>query len=199
MKLLLLSDAEDPAIWDYYRPGCLAGIDLILSAGDLKAEYLEFLVTMTNKPLIYVPGNHDTSFLTRPPEGCECADGRVVEACGLRIAGLGGCNLYSGGEYQYSEAQMKRRVRRLSRSIRKAGGIDILLTHAPARGLGDLEDPCHRGFEAFLPLIDTYRPGLMVYGHVHSYNYRGEAPRFERSGCTVINACTRTVTDFPCR
>ena len=36
MKLLLVSDEESPLYWDYYRPGRLDGIDLILSAGDLK-------------------------------------------------------------------------------------------------------------------------------------------------------------------
>ena len=43
MKLLLISDEEDKFLWDYYRPGNLKGIDMILSAGDLKAEYLSFL------------------------------------------------------------------------------------------------------------------------------------------------------------
>ena len=51
MKILLLSDTEDKALWDHYSPDRLAGVDLILSCGDLRAEYLEFLVTMTNLPL----------------------------------------------------------------------------------------------------------------------------------------------------
>ena len=43
MKLLLISDEEDKYLWEYYRPGNLDGVDLILSAGDLKASYLSFL------------------------------------------------------------------------------------------------------------------------------------------------------------
>ena len=46
MKILIVSDEECPALWDYYVPGRLSGYDLILSCGDLKAEYLMFLVTM---------------------------------------------------------------------------------------------------------------------------------------------------------
>ena len=46
MKLLLIADEEAPYLWDFYQPGRLDGIDLILSCGDLKQEYLEFLVTM---------------------------------------------------------------------------------------------------------------------------------------------------------
>ena len=46
MKILALSDEECPALWEYYTPGKLDGFDLILSCGDLKADYLSFLVTM---------------------------------------------------------------------------------------------------------------------------------------------------------
>ena len=36
-------------------------------AGDLDPDYLEFLVTVINKPLIYVRGNHDINTpITRP-------------------------------------------------------------------------------------------------------------------------------------
>ena len=42
MKILIVSDEECPALWDYYVPGRLSGYDLIISCGDLKAEYLMF-------------------------------------------------------------------------------------------------------------------------------------------------------------
>ncbi len=42
VKILLVSDEECLYLWDYYRPGRLDGIDLILSCGDLNAEYLSF-------------------------------------------------------------------------------------------------------------------------------------------------------------
>ena len=35
MKILVVSDEEDQYLWDFYTPGRLKGIDLILSAGDL--------------------------------------------------------------------------------------------------------------------------------------------------------------------
>ena len=84
MKLLLISDQEEPYLWDYYQPGRLAGYDMILSAGDLKPSYLRFLVTMANRPLLYVHGNHDVCYATDVPEGCDCVDGTltVCRACG---------------------------------------------------------------------------------------------------------------------
>ncbi|MBQ2202325.1 MAG: metallophosphoesterase, partial [Clostridia bacterium] len=134
MKILLISDVEEPALWDYYRPGRLAEYDMILSAGDLKAEYLSFLVTMANVPVLYVHGNHNTSYDRFPPEGCDCVEDKLVTYKGLRILGLGGSAVYSGGNHQYTERQMARRIRRLNRAVRKAGGVDIVLTHCPPKG-----------------------------------------------------------------
>lgn len=195
MRVLLVSDVEEPALWDYYRPGSLSGIDLILSAGDLKAAYLEFLVTMANRPLIYVHGNHDGLYEKTPPEGCDCAEDTLLKVNGLRILGLGGSGWYSGGKFQYTEQQMERRIRKLDRRIKKAGGVDLVLAHAPVRGYGDDETPAHRGFEAFLPLIDKWQPRWFVHGHVH-LNYRNDSRRLYRRGETdIINACGRCVID----
>ena len=78
MKLLLLADKESRYLWDFYKPGCLREYDLMLSCGDLKAEYLTFLVTLGRSPLLYVRGNHDDNYESRPPEGCECIEDRLV-------------------------------------------------------------------------------------------------------------------------
>ncbi len=59
MKILCLADEENKAYWDYFRKEKLDDIDLMLSCGDLKAEYLTFLVTMGHAPLLYIHGNHD--------------------------------------------------------------------------------------------------------------------------------------------
>ena len=188
MKILLLADKEDPYLWDYYRPGRLDGIDLILSCGDLKASYLSFLVTMGRAPVFYVHGNHDLRYAAEPPEGCECIDDRLVEYKGLRILGLGGSAFYCDQPLQYTERQMKRRIVRRRRDLRKAGGLDILLTHAPAAGWGDGEDYAHRGFECFNDLIEEMQPRYHVHGHVHM-NYSYGAPRTMQHGATeVINA-----------
>ena len=137
MKLLLLSDKESEYLWDYYRPGRLKDVDVILSCGDLSSKYLSFLVTMTGKPLLYVHGNHDKTYEQHPPEGCECIEDRLVSVGGLRILGLGGSILYSGGPHQYTESQMARRIRRLRYRIWRAGGVDIVVTHSPIQGYGD--------------------------------------------------------------
>ncbi len=194
MKILLISDVEEPALWDYYRPGRLAEYDMILSAGDLKAEYLSFLVTMANVPVLYVHGNHNTSYDRFPPEGCDCVEDKLVTCKGLRILGLGGSAVYSGGNHQYTERQMARRIRRLNRAVRKAGGVDIVLTHCPPKGLGDAEDYAHRGFEAFLPMLDKWKPKALVHGHVHiAYGIPRE---LSYNGTRIINASGRYVLEM---
>ena len=197
MKILLVSDEEDKYLWDFYKPGRLKGIDLILSAGDLKAEYLSFLVTMANRPLLYVPGNHDGGYAQRPPEGCQCVDGKLVTVGGLRILGLGGSALYNGGPHQYTEKQMRRRIHRLRLKLALTGGVDIVLTHAPVRGFGDEDNMTHRGFEAFLPLLDQYQPRYLVHGHIHQ-RYGANRPRCHQYGkTTIINATGRYILEFP--
>ena len=194
MKILLISDEEDPALWDYYQPGRLNGYDLILSAGDLSAEYLSFLVTMANVPVLYVYGNHDKSYDVRPPEGCDCVEDKLVEYNGLRILGLGGSAVYSKGPYQYTERQMRRRIAKLNRAVRKAGGVDIVLTHCPPKGYGDADDYAHRGFEAFLPMLDKWKPKALVHGHVHlAYGIPRE---LSYNGTRIINACGRYVLEM---
>ncbi len=191
MKLLLVSDQEEPYLWDYYQPGRLSGYDMILSAGDMKPAYLRFLVTMANRPLLYVHGNHDVRYETDVPEGCDCIDGKLTVCRGLRILGLGGSVLYSGTPHQYSEKQMERRIRKTRRAIKKAGGVDIILTHAPPRGFGDGDDPAHRGFVCFTRLIEEYHPKYFIHGHQH-LNYKTFSERILRYGdTTIINACGR--------
>ncbi len=188
MNVLLLSDVESKYLWDYYRPGRLDGVDLILSCGDLDANYLSFLVTMARAPLLYVRGNHDRRYETQPPEGCDCIEDRLVKINDLRILGLGGSIRYNGGTNQYTERQMARRLMRIWPRIVMAGGVDIVLTHAPIRGLGDGEDLTHRGFHCFYRLLDRFHPRYFVHGHVHM-NYGANIPRLQHYGeTTIVNA-----------
>lgn len=196
MKILTIADEENTYLWNNIRPDSLSDIDLILSAGDLKAEYLSFLTTIANRPLFYVHGNHDVNYDRTPPEGCDCIDDKLITFNGLRILGLGGSMMYNYGPYQYTERQMERRIKRLAFKLRRAGGVDVILTHAPVRGYGDMESLVHRGFEAFLPLLDKYKPKYLVHGHVHR-NYCG--PTFDRTlrygDTTIINSCDWFIFD----
>lgn len=78
---------------------------------------------------------------------------------------------------------MKKRINRLRGKIDRHGGIDILVTHAPLHGYGDMTDLPHRGFTAFSVLLDRYHPQLMLHGHIH-LNYGCSIPREQQYGAT---------------
>lgn len=199
MRIMAIADEPSPRLWGELCREALSGVDLILSAGDLPAKYLSFLTCFTNAPIVYVHGNHDDRYKNEPPEGCLCADGKIVRVKGVRILGLGGSIRYRpDGVNMYSEKEMASRISSLRRHIRAAGGFDVLLTHAPIRGFGDQEDLAHRGFECFGPLLDAWHPAVMVHGHVHQA-YTGAHFIRERDwhGIPVINASMSWAFDLP--
>ena len=197
MKILAISDEECPALWDYYVPGRLKDYDLIISCGDLKSDYLSFLVTMGRAPVLYVHGNHDGRYESKPPEGCDCIDDCFVVYNGLRILGLGGCRRYHPGPHQYTEAQMRRRLRRLKFQLWRHRGVDIVVTHAPPAGVGDDDDPAHWGFETLLKLMDKYHPTYLLHGHVHMTYGQNMVRERDYHGTRVINTYERYVLDIP--
>lgn len=189
MRILLLADQPEPTLWEFLDRRKLEGVDLILSCGDLPADYLSFLTCFTYAPILYVHGNHDGRYEKKPPEGCICIEDKVYVHEGVRILGLGGSMRYSRGLHQYTESQMAKRVKKLRFRLWRSRGVDILLTHSPAYQLGDDTDLAHRGFETFLHVIDKYKPRLMAHGHVHQsyqHNFVRERTRGETQ---VINAC----------
>jgi len=201
-RVLAVADEVVPALWT--NAARAHRVDLVLAAGDLPFDYLDYLASTLDLPCVFVPGNHDPDVSgfshsrgmdvrSGMPEACPGpagavnADGRVVEAAGLRIAGLGGCRRYSGGPNQWTERQQAWRSRKLRlRAALRRRPVDILVTHAPPRGCGDREDPPHRGFECLHGLVDALRPALLVHGHIHPH---GRAVPDRRLGhTTVINA-----------
>lgn len=197
MKILAIADQESKYYYDYYKPDCLNEFDLILSCGDLNANYLEFLATMAHCPVLYVCGNHDDGFELNPPEGCICIENQIYEYQGIRIIGLGGSYKYRDGKNMYTEKQMKRRIRRLHFQLCRKKGVDIVLTHAPAYGINDLNNRSHRGFECFLDLLKKYKPKFFIHGHVHM-NYEHNMPRESVFYNTVVvNAYEYYKLSFP--
>lgn len=188
MKILLIADLESKFYYDFYKPSLLEDVDLILSAGDLHPDYLQFLVTMAHCPLLYVHGNHDSKYEHNPPLGCECIEDKVYVYEGIRILGLGGSIRYNSDSNQYTEREMRRRVKSLRRRIKSLGGIDIFLSHSPALGLNDSDDRAHRGFDCFYTILDKYSPKYFVHGHIQK-NYGKDYKAIDYyKDTTVINA-----------
>lgn len=198
MKILVLADCESKSLYEYFRPEKLEGVELILACGDLKPSYLDFFASMCRAPVMFVMGNHDKSYYAQAYGGCVCIEDQIQVFRGIRILGLGGSMRYHPEAVnQYTEKEMRRRIRRLRWKLRRNKGFDILVSHAPAAGINDLEDLPHRGFACFCELIEQYRPRLFVHGHVHA-NYGTGFKRVDQVGGTmVVNAYDNYIVEFP--
>ena len=150
---------------------------------------------MARVPVLYVHGNHDVDYKRNPPEGCDCIEDQLIVYNGLRILGLGGCRQYRPAPHQYTDKEMRKRIRKLRWKLWRHKGVDIVVTHAPPAGVGDDTDVAHRGFDCFLPFLEKYKPKYLLHGHVH-INYGTENIRVRQFGDTkVINAYERFVLD----
>jgi len=188
VRVLAVADEVCDALWGA-RAAALEP-DLVLAAGDLPWDYLEFLASVTDRPVVFVPGNHDPQIerVRKGRNGAYTTDGlpcdgprprgateddvRVVTAAGLRIAGLGGCVRYKPGANQYTQREFDARARRLLRRAGRGGPVDVLLTHAPPLGLGDGADKPHEGIAALHKVLERLRPTWHVHGHIHPYGQR---------------------------
>lgn len=196
MKILAIADEESKLLWDFFDKSLLEGVDLIISCGDLDPRYLSFLVTLSSVPVLYVHGNHDGKYDRIPPEGCVCIDDKIYVHDGVRILGLGGSMRYKPGPHQYTERQMKHRVKKLWFRLLRSGGFDILVTHAPAYQLNDGRDLPHQGFRIFRELLEKYHPKFFLHGHVH-VNYGRRHKRYDKYLDThIINAYEKCMFEY---
>lgn len=196
MRILALADKADEQLWEHLDRKLLENVDLVIACGDLPADYLMFLTCFTKAPILFVHGNHDARYEKKPPEGCECIDDKIYVHDGVRILGLGGSYRYKPGPCMYTEKEMRRRVRKLWFQLWKHRGFDVLVTHAPARGIGDEEHVSHRGFAEFVRLMDKYQPKCMIHGHMHR-EYSAHFQRERTYGNTrIINAYKRAYIEL---
>jgi uncharacterized protein len=211
MKILALSDQVVEQIYSSRVTDLFADVDLVVGCGDLPDFYLEYVVSMLNVPFFHVPGNHDLppsvvgwDRAGHAPEPRECGslDGRVVCEQGFLLAGLGGSVRYRpDGEYQYTQAEMARRVLAMTprlwlNRIRYGRALDILVTHAPPKGIHDGADPAHVGFAAFNQFIGRFRPRYLLHGHSHVW--RRDIVMTTQVGPTaVLNVYPYRVVEIP--
>jgi uncharacterized protein len=202
MKILALSDQVVEHLYSPLVKERFGDVDIVVGCGDLPNYYLDYIVSMLNVPLALVPGNHDLPMASpnsdQAPESAGGArwsasiDGRVVEEQGLLLAGLGGSIRYRpDGVHQYTQAQMRGRVLGLAprlcwNRIRHGRFLDILVTHAPPRGIHDAEDPAHVGFVVFNEFIGHFRPRYLLHGHSHVYR-RCDITTTQVGSTTIIN------------
>ncbi|MDZ4769732.1 MAG: metallophosphoesterase family protein [Chloroflexota bacterium] len=151
-------------------------VELIVSCGDLPAAYLEYITSVLSVPLYYVRGNHDAGYQERPPGGDDLHM-NLFTFHGVTFYGLEGSLKYNNSPIQYSQSDMQMMTWRsiaalMPRRLGGRRGIDVLVTHAPPKGIHDRDDLPHNGFDAYLTFMRMIKPRFLIHGHTHTWDNR---------------------------
>ena len=197
MKILAVSDQVVERIYTLTSQGHFQGTDIIVGCGDLPYTYLEYLVSMLNVPMVYVPGNHDPEynprFNTTRAEGGSNLDLKRVRVKGLLIAGLGGSVKYRpDGVNQHTQVEAFLRAAQLMPGLllsrlRYGHALDILITHSPPFGIHDDDTQAHTGLKAINWLLRWARPRYHFHGHTHFYRQNLEESITRLGPTTIMN------------
>ena len=200
MKILAISDQPIDRVYTLASNGQFKDMELILGCGDLPYAYLEYLVTVLDVPLFYVPGNHDPreDLQNRDSraEGGTNLDLKLVRHKRFLIAGFGGSVRYRpDGTNQYTQSEAFLRAYRLIPGLllnraQYGRSLDILISHSPPLGIHDDSDPAHHGLKALNWLIRFARPRYLFHGHTHFFKNN-----LQNSETTM--GLTRIVNVFP--
>lgn len=218
MKILCIADHKDPLVYSANIKNRFSDVSIILSAGDLRMEYLGFIASSLNKPLLFVFGNHhlqhyslfkktgddtpvyEKNTFTPNYFGSTYIDSSVKKVKGLLIAGLGGSMRYNKGLNQFTDFGMFLKILHmipglLYNRIRYGRYLDILLTHSPPLGINDKPDKCHRGFKILLKFIEWFKPRYLIHGHIHLWDHNANRIA-EYNNTKIINAYNHYVLEI---
>jgi hypothetical protein len=162
LNALLVADFHEYKIRDDRLRAAVEGrsVDLIISCGDVPYATLEQFKERFPGVAIYgVHGNHCPG--TPLPDGIVDLHGTVVKKGLLTFSGFEGALRYKdAGHYLYDDPDVEHLLRRLP-------PVDVMVSHAPPRGIHDGQDFAHMGFEAFRQYIDQKIPRYWIHGHAH--------------------------------
>ncbi len=184
MRALAISDKVVPILYSGGIRERVGRVDLIISCGDLPYYYIDFVISMLDKPCFFVYGNHGKELeywsnnqTVRGPSGAINLHRRTFNEHGLLLAGLEGALRYNRApRFQYTETQMWWNIYHLfpgllANRLRHGRWLDVLVTHAPPAGIHDQPDRPHQGFKCFRTFMDWFKPRYLLHGHIHVYRH----------------------------
>jgi uncharacterized protein len=184
MRILAISDKVVPILYSGGICDHVGDIDMIISCGDLPYYYIDYVVSMLNRPAYFVFGNHgkeveywSNNMMVSEPSGAANLHGSFAREQGLLLAGLEGSIRYnSAPRFQYTDAQMWGIIAKmvpglLYNRMRYGRWLDILVAHSPPFGIHDQPDRAHTGFRSFLTFMQYFKPRYLLHGHIHLYRH----------------------------
>jgi len=165
MNALLVSDHHEFKIDERRLSDTVRGrsVDLVISCGDVPYKVLEELSRRFHSAKLYaVHGNHCPA--TPFPEPVIDLHRTIVQHGLLWFSGFEGTPQYKDtGHHLYDDLEVECVMATFP-------AVDVMVSHAPPRGIHDGEDFAHIGFEAFRKFIDQRKPRYWIHGHSHFKN-----------------------------
>jgi len=212
MRALVISDKVEPILYSAAIKRHVGEIDLLLSCGDVPFYYLEYVISMLNRPAFYVFGNHgreveyqsgrgDSWVRKTEPMGAVNLHMHTVKEGDLLLAGLEGSMRYNKApRFQYTDADMWSNVARMTPALlynrlRYGRYLDVLVAHSPPFGIHDKPDRPHTGFKSFRYFMRVFKPRYLLHGHIHIYRHN-EVTRTRYLETEVINVYPYRILDL---
>ena len=212
MRALVISDKVEPILYSAAIKRHVGEIDLLLSCGDVPFYYLEYVISMLNRPAFYVFGNHgreveyqsgrgDSWVRKTEPMGAVNLHMHTVKEGDLLLAGLEGSMRYNNApRFQYTDADMWGNVARMTPALlynrlRYGRYLDVLVAHSPPFGIHDKPDRPHTGFKSFRYFMQVFKPRYLLHGHIHIYRHN-EVTRTRYLETEVINVYPYRILDL---
>lgn len=158
--------------------------DLIIHAGDFSRRgvdadelgaFLRWFAALPHPHKVLVAGNHDLLVERDPararallPPGVTYLQDGAAEVAGLRVWGAPWTPVFCRWAFMLPRGEALR-----AKWDRIPSGVDVLVTHGPPYGHGDLarpfdgQQPRAVGCVELLQAVRRVRPRLHVYGHIH--------------------------------
>ena len=209
MRIVALSD-----IHGFHDRVSIPDGDVFICGGDFSmrakhhhvVEFARWVNSLPHQHKIVVPGNHDMA--------CECHETWAKEEFspsvflkhefqdvgGLKVFGSAySSSIYEPSRWCYDYPRYGERGKQLWNSIRNTPEIDVLITHGPPYGFGDLvksvhkgEDP-HVGDQTLLNVVNDLKPKVHIFGHIHE----GYGVYSNEHGTQFFNVCVCNVDYEP--
>jgi uncharacterized protein len=189
IRILAASDEPDAALEHATNRDALGPIDLVVGAGDLSPEEVQFLGDAFRAPLVYVLGNHDRGgpwpALDKLPIASTGVDVRSLP--GVSILALPWPSADARSSKRDEGAAWRQVLRFAGRRLLLPGGTPwLVISHVPPGDSGDTpDDPYHVGFMAYRAVLRRLKPRLWIHGHTTRASSR--TPVVEDGATTLIN------------
>lgn len=178
--------------------------DILIHAGDISGinkkqgvvDFFKWFLEQSAKHKILVAGNHDA--LLRKNK-IEIPDGIIyLNDSGIIIEGY---NIW-GSPFtpkfsSYSEEINSENEKFAQQSWGKIPLItDILITHAPPKGILDLgDDKIHKGCAVLFETLMRIKPSLHLFGHIHEANGKCKIDNTTFINASIVNVQEEPIND----